>query len=83
MKLHNKALCGSKPNVTRSTFINTHSSNAMEKHSAEENSKSNITRSNINNLHSTSLTEKIFGENSQDATKLLNDLTRDLTALAV
>lgn len=77
MKLHNKALCGPKPNATRSTS-NTHSINVTEPHSTQE----NITRSNVPNLHSSDLTEAKFGENSQDTTKMLNKLTRDLTELA-
>lgn len=108
MKQHNKALCGSKPNVPRSssvnstdfieknssgekskptvaksTFTNAPSTDFIKKNSSREKLKDDITKSTFANVHSTGFTEmNPTGENSEDVTKLMNELTRDLCALA-
>lgn len=105
MKQHNKALCGSKPNFTRSASVNSTdfieknsagekskpsvaksvapSTDFIEKNSSREKLKNDITKSTFANVHSTGITEmNPTGENSEDVTKLMNELTRDLCALA-
>lgn len=65
----------SKPNVAKSTFANTHSTDFIEKNSSREKLTPDVTKSTFANAHST-------GENSEDVTKMINELTRDLCALA-
>lgn len=73
----------SKPNVPKSTFANTHSTDFIEKNSSREKLKPDVTKSTFANAHSTGFTEiNSTGENSEDVTKMMNELTRDLCALA-